>query len=318
MRLLRGITGLALVLLGVPAVLAGGVLLLLSGAADPGPTFTARTEPIRTQGHAVVVTDLAALVRAEAPFARLGSGRVRLAARTPEGPAFLGLAPTDQVRRWLAPVPHATLDRVTLARGPLPVRLTPAGAPVPLPLPTAALPVPPGAAAAPGGAPGGLPPGGPEWVRQGTGSLRWSPEELRGRELSLVLMHPQGHPELTLELRAGWTAPWLAPLTWGLLAGGILLVILGGMVLLRPARPREVVFMVEPDQVPVLAGRLGVTSLSGLGAPSAPVVRQLAAVGAAPHRPVDPGLTWPPVEPEATPRPRRIPGHLRPAVPPRE
>ncbi len=107
----------------------------------------------------------------------------------------------------------------------------------------------------------------------------------------------------TLELHAELRASWVGPATWGLLAAGVLLVACAVLLLLRPPRPREVVFVVEPDQVPVLAGRLGVTSLSGLGVRdprpggSVPTARQLApvgsgasewsrsAIGAAPARP---------------------------------
>lgn len=75
--------------------------------------------------------------------------------------------------------------------------------------------------------------------------------------------------DLTLDLRAELREGWVAPVTAALLAGGMLLVSGALALLLRPVRLREVVFVVEPDQVPLLAGRLGVTSLSGLGAPAA-------------------------------------------------
>ena len=56
-------------------------------------------------------------------------------------------------------MPHATVGRVALARGPLPVRLDPAGP----------------AAARPPTAAGVTPLGRPFWVREGIGSLEWSP-----------------------------------------------------------------------------------------------------------------------------------------------
>lgn len=106
--------------------------------------------------------------------------------------------------------------------------------------------------------------------------------------------------DLTLDLRAELGESWVAPVTAALLVGGMLLVSGALALLLRPVRPREVVFVVEPDQVPLLASRLGVTSLSGLGAPAAraggrPVVardgsrldasaRQLVSVGASGER----------------------------------
>ncbi|MCM0678888.1 hypothetical protein NCC78_30080, partial [Micromonospora phytophila] len=127
MRFVRALAGMLLLTIGIPALLAGGALGMLTRHTDPGGAFTARFETVHTAGHAVVVTDLDELLRAEAPFARAGQARLRLEARTPDGPAFVGLAPTDEVRRWLDPVPHAAVRRVALARGPLPVRLEQAG-----------------------------------------------------------------------------------------------------------------------------------------------------------------------------------------------
>ena len=105
--------------------------------------------------------------------------------------------------------------------------------------------------------------------------------------MSLVVMRPDGGADLALDLRAELRAGWTGPATWGLLAVGVLLVVCAVLLLLRPLRPREVIFVVEPDQVPVLAGRLGVTSLSGLG-PREPELdpavagRQLTPVGSGP------------------------------------
>ncbi|WP_408630969.1 hypothetical protein [Micromonospora inositola] len=315
-----------LLTMGIPVLMAGGGLWTIGRHADPDGGFGARFETARTPGQAIVVTDVDALLRAEAPFARTGQARLRLTARTPDGPAFLGLAPSDQVRRWLDPVPHATVRRVALARGPLPVRLDPAG-------PAAA-----GTAAA-------VPLGQDFWVREGIGALEWNPGELAGRSLSLVVMRPDGRADLAVDLRAELRAGWLQGAAWGLLAGGILLVMLAVALLLRPVRPREVVFVVEPDQVPVLAGRLGVTSLSGLGAQKTaegrpPLAdRQLvsvgpahagpsrAAIGPVPTRrpetladlPTSPGMTttwsWPPGTVEESTRPVSVDGPARPASP---
>ncbi|WP_376787276.1 hypothetical protein [Micromonospora halotolerans] len=310
MRFVRTIAGMLLLTVGLPALLAGAGLWIAARHADPDGGFGARFETIRTPTRAVVVTDVDALLRADAPVARAGQARLRLTARTADGPAFLGLAPTDQVRRWLADVPHTTVRRVALSRGPLPVRLDPptAGAAVPVPL------------------------GQDLWVREGVGALEWSPAELAGRSLSLVVMRPDGRADLALDLRAELRAGWFPGVAWALLAGGTLLVVLAVLVLLRPVRPREVVFVVEPDQVPVLAGRLGVSSLSGLGqraepstlpdrqlvsVGSRPAERSRVAIGPVPSRrpesladlPVAPDWSWPPVTTAGTPRP------VRPATP---
>ncbi|MFI6780078.1 hypothetical protein [Micromonospora sp. NPDC050276] len=269
MRFVRVIAGVLLLVVGIPALFAGGGLWLVSRHADPGGVFAARFETVRTPGHAVVVTDLDRLLRQEAPFARTAQTRLRLDARTADGPAFVGLAPTAEVRGWLDAVPHAAVRRVALARGPLPVRLDPAGPAVEPP--AAAGPV--------------TPLGRPFWVREGIGSLEWSADDLASEPMSLVVMRPDGAADLALDLRAELRAGWTTPAAWALLTVGVLLVVGAVLLLLRPLRPREVIFVVEPDQVPVLAGRLGVTSLSGLGSrepdPAPPIpARQLTPVGA--------------------------------------
>ncbi|WP_433531764.1 hypothetical protein ACQPYA_06660 [Micromonospora sp. CA-263727] len=306
MRFVWALTGMLLLTIGTTALLGAAALGLLTGHADPGGAFTARFETVQTPGHAVVVTDLDALVRREVPFAGGGQSRLRLDVRTPDGPAFVGLAPAEETRRWLAGAPHAVVQRMALARGPLPVRLeqvTPAeGAPPTVPAVPAAQTF---------------------WVRAGTGVLEWSPDDLAGQRLSLVLMRTDGQADLALDLRAELRAGWIAPATWGSLTGGMLLVILAALVLLRPVRPREVVFVVEPDQVPVLAGRLGVSSLGGLGAPPQPgprplAVRQLVSVaGAMPATPRIAAAIAPVPRPETLadlPAPQHP---LRPPAPPR-
>ncbi|WP_413644543.1 hypothetical protein [Micromonospora sp. RTP1Z1] len=326
MRFVRTIAGMLLLTMGIPALLAGGGLWTVARHADSDGGFGARFETARTPGQAIVVADVDDLLRAEAPFARTGQARLRLTARTADGPAFLGLAPSEEVRRWLDPVPHATVRRVALARGPLPVRLDPAG-------PAAA------------GAVTAVPLGQDFWVREGIGALEWTPGELSGRSLSLVVMRPDGRGDLALDLRAELRAGWFPAAAWGLLGGGLLLVVLAVALLLRPVRPREVVFVVEPDQVPVLAGRLGVTSLTGLGAQktaegrppmadrqlvsvgSVHAGRNRAAIGPVPSRrpetladlPASPGMTttwsWPPGPAEETARPVSVDGPARPASP---
>ncbi len=92
MRFVWTLTGMLLLTVGTAALLGAAALGLLTGHAGPDGAFTARFETAQTPGHAVVVTDLDALVRREVPFARGGQARLRLDARTPDGPAFVGLA----------------------------------------------------------------------------------------------------------------------------------------------------------------------------------------------------------------------------------
>ncbi|BCL15992.1 hypothetical protein [Micromonospora sagamiensis] len=266
MRFARALAGMLLLVIAIPVLVAGGALWVVARHTDPEGGFRARFEPVAVDGHAVVVTDLSGLLRRDVPFVHAGPNRLRLTARTAEGPAFLGLAPTAEVDRWLGDAPRATLTRVVVARGALPARMEPAGRAEP-------------ADPAPG------PVGRPFWLREGIGVLEWSPAEFGDRPLSLVLMHPDGRAGLALDVRAELRPGWLTPARWAVPAGGALLVALALLLLLRPPRPREVVFVVEPDQVPILAQRLGVTSLSALGSssggppPASPAERTLVAVG---------------------------------------
>ena len=196
---------------------------------------------------------------------------------------------------------------MSLARGPLPMRTSEiAGT----------------------GTPAGAPGTQAFWVRQGAGSLEWTPSDLRGQKLSLVVMHLDAHPGVAVDLRAAAGVGWLVPTAYGLLVLGALMVLLSIAALAWPTRPREVVFVVEPDQVPAVSAKLGVTPLSDLGAavapssppPLWPVPVSPAGAGARPVTLADalasagvmapgPAPAWPPFNPP--PVRRRWPGRHR-------
>src|SRR2546423_8811516 len=131
MRVLRVLVGVVAILVALPLLL-GGVTLgaAVQHRADDGSS-TAPLAPIHTGGYAVVVPDVDALLRQEAPFVRGGETTLRFTARTTSGPPFIGLAPRAAVEHYLAGVGAAEVTRVRLARGGLPVTLTrqPGGAP---------------------------------------------------------------------------------------------------------------------------------------------------------------------------------------------
>lgn len=254
MRFVRAIAGTLLLTIALPALFAGGALGIAGRHRDPGGAFRATVETVTVPGNALAVPDLGELLRRERMLATPGRVAVRLTAQTPAGPAFLGLAPTAEVDRYLTAVRYSTVDRIAMTRGPLPVRLRDRPA---VPAPSGPVATPP------------APADQPFWVRQGLGALQWSTDDLRGRPLSLVVMLPDARPGMTVDLRAELRPGWLDPLSWGLLVLGAALTLLAfGLAVrpvFRPVRPREVVFVVEPAQVPVLAGRLGLISLTDLG-----------------------------------------------------
>ncbi|WP_326560642.1 hypothetical protein [Micromonospora sp. NBC_01796] len=250
MRVVRTIAGVLLLTVGLTAVLVGSALWTVAGQRDPGGAFTATLQRIQTPGRAIVVPDVDELLRRDAPFARTGQARLRIAAGTESRPAFLGLAPTAEVGRYLATMPYALVDRVAVTRGRLPVQVTSVSG---IGVPSQALVAQPGEQAF--------------WVRQGTRTLDLDLDDLRAQRLSLVVMYPDAGPGVALDLRAELRVGWLEPTTWGLLAGGVLFAVLGVAVLVWPSRPREVVFVVEPGQLPVLTARLGVRALDDVGEP---------------------------------------------------
>ena len=185
-----------------------------------------------------MTSDVDALLRREAPFARSGQTTIRLTARTETGPAFVGLAPAGDVARYLAGVPYARVDGVRLARGPLPVQTAPvAGEEAPV----------------------GRPHEQPFWrASSPAGALEWSPHELRGQRLALVVMDPNGRAPLTVDLAARVQPRWLGSTTLGLLVLGTVLMVVAVVTLAWPSRPREIVYVVPPAQVPEVAAQLGV------------------------------------------------------------
>ncbi|OLB65823.1 MAG: hypothetical protein AUI10_05095 [Actinobacteria bacterium 13_2_20CM_2_72_6] len=296
-RVVRVLVGVVSILVALPLLLGGVVLwAAMQHRADDG-SFTAPLAPMRTTGYAVVVPDVDALLREEAPFVRGGRTTLRFTAGTSAGPAFIGLAPRAAVERYLGGVPHATVSQVRLARGGLPVTLSAvAGTARP--------------AAAPGDQSFWL-------VSSASGTLFWSPSGLRGEQLSLVVMSPTGAAPGEVRASAAMLPRWLDPTTYGLLILGTVAFLIGMVLLFWPRRHREIVYVVEPSQVPEIAARLGISTeplaaaLGGTepGPPSEPEPEPGPAVeppawlvepdriGAPPAQPAPPVQPGPPVPP---------------------
>jgi hypothetical protein len=266
-------------------LLLGGVALwvAMQHRAEDG-WFTAPLAPMRTDGYAVVVPDVAGLVRREAPFTQVGQTTLRFAARTPEGPAFVGLAPRAAVERYLAGVPYGAVTDVRVTRGGLPVTLVPVTGHGKVPVP---------------------PTDEPFWLASSTsGTLAWSPSAVRDHDLALVVMAPDGRGQVEVAATAGMRPHWLDPARWGLLILGTVDFLTGLVLLLWPRRRREIVYVVEPGQVPDLTARLGIST----GPPAAALDGDAEPLGV-----LDPPEPDPPADPEPTEE-DLVPG-LAPAPP---
>ncbi|MDQ7904706.1 hypothetical protein RB614_09260 [Phytohabitans sp. ZYX-F-186] len=200
-----------LLTIGLPVLLVGGALWTAMQHRDGDGAFSGRVERITTPGHAVVVPDLDALLRRDAPFARARDTRLRVSARTEAGPALVAIAPAEDVARYLHGAAYAQVDRVSLTAGPLPVAVTPVG----------------GRA---------VPAAQPIWQMSGTGEVGWASSEVRGQRLALVVMRPDASAGMTVDLRVEVRPGWLGSATWGLLVAGAVLVVLGMATLAWPSR----------------------------------------------------------------------------------
>lgn len=237
MRVVRIVLGVLLLTVGLPALLAGAGLWTAMQHRDPGGAFTGKLQNVTMRGQAVVVSDLDAMLRQDAPFARADDTRLRLVAQTPAGPAFVGIARAEHVAAYLGRASYTRIDGVHLGTGQLPVRTS--------------------RATGPGGVPS-LPSRQQFWLHSGTGAVDWTPERLRDGRYSVVVMDPNGRSGLPVSLTAELRPGWINSATWGLIILGTLLVAGGMMVLGWPIRRREVVYVVEPSQVPELASRIGI------------------------------------------------------------
>ncbi|MEJ3747229.1 hypothetical protein WEI85_28585 [Actinomycetes bacterium KLBMP 9797] len=281
MRIVRTAAGILLLVLGLPVLVVGGALGMATQHRDAAGGFGGAIERITTPGRAVVVADLDRLLRRTAPFARGRDTSVRVTAETEEGPALIGLAPMAEVARYLAGVPYARVDRVSLGNGPLPVRVTPVAG-------------------------GAAPAAPPAWIHQGAGAVEWASSRVRGQRLSLIVMHPDARAGLTVDVRVTACPGWLPSAAWGLLVTGAVLLALGTITLPRPTPTPTPTPAPVPVALPMIkASFKSLEQREGRldhGEGDAP-----AAVRAAPSAPAQashPVLGWPPPRrPVVTPAP---------------
>nr|BFE76219.1 hypothetical protein GCM10020092_095200 [Actinoplanes digitatis] len=236
MRVFRTILGMLLLTVGLPTLLAGAAFWVAMQHRDPDGAFTGDMQRVATSGYAVVVDDVDGLLENDAPFARLRDTRLRLTAESGDAPAFIGIAPAADVSRYLADVPQIAVASIDLGTGALPVTFD----------------LRPGTVA-----PEQLPDRQTFWLESGLGTLDWKPAALRGTGYSLVVMNQAAQPGVRLEATAAVVPAWLNQVTWALLILGSLLVMVGMIVLGWPSRRREVVYIVEPSQVPDLMQAIG-------------------------------------------------------------
>jgi hypothetical protein len=220
-RVIATVVG-ALLLLPALGLLGGGGVLLWADQwerSDDGYLYTA-SDAFATPGHALLSEriDLDPGADWVGLSAALGTARVDVTAADPGVELFVGIAPAADATAYLDGVQRTVVDDLGLD--------TSAADQVLLP----------------GGAPSGPPVDQDFWTVEATGTgtqqLDWDPDD---GSWTLVVMNADGSAGVAVDARIGATVPALTGLAWGLLGGGLFLLLLAVLLLVlglrRPAAP---------------------------------------------------------------------------------
>ncbi len=208
----------------VPLVLGSVVALLATGLLATGAVslvfdqtqrdaqgfLMSSSERFSTGGYALVTEEVRADFRGSdwVPTGLLGTVKLRADGA---GPVFVGIGPADAVERYLAGSPRDELRDLGGGRTSLGGTAEPA-------------------------APGEQ----SFWVAQATGqgeqTVRW---KVRDGEWRAVVMDPRAGRGVDAELSVGATVPDLGWISGGMLAGGVVLLLAGGALILAGARRPE-------------------------------------------------------------------------------
>jgi hypothetical protein len=213
------VTGSAVVGLAALALLAVGALSLWGNAQKDrdGYVHTDR-ERVATTSYALATDDLD--INGGGPSWLLDSddyGKVRLSAESRDGkPVFIGVAHTRDVERYLGDTAHATVTDFDTSPFKVEKDEQPGGR----------APVPPAESSI--------------WAASshgaGTQRLDW---DIAEGNWSVVVMNADGSRGVDTTVRAGAKLGFLAPLGWGSIGGGVLLLVAaGGLLYLGVRAPR--------------------------------------------------------------------------------
>jgi hypothetical protein len=201
-------------LLAVSLLAAGGALLWGDARKDDDGYFTTAREPFAAGGYALATDDLDVDLDGAGWLLERGRIRVTVEPRTGE-PAFVGIARTPDVSRYLDGVPHSTL--VDLEVSPFRATYRDRG----------------------GDQRPALPAAQRFWTASahgtGTQSLEWDVED---GDWSVVVMNEDASRGVDARISAGAKVPFLATAGWVAIGGGVLLLAGAGALLVPLVRRR--------------------------------------------------------------------------------
>ncbi|MDT5024581.1 MAG: hypothetical protein QOE61_1007 [Micromonosporaceae bacterium] len=214
MRTVRTLVGVVLVLIGVPALALAMAGWSAQRHAGPAGSFSAQLGSVHSDGYAVTVGDVAAVLHRHIATALLRSDRIRVTIGSSTVPVLLWLVPADELGSYLDGVAHTNLAAVGFAGGAQPVQLADVtGTATPAPLIEQ-----------------------PFWTKAPSGrSLEW--DRSTDARTSLMLMRADGQAGFGATLTVTVYPSWLDEMTWLSLFVGVAALAVSSAVLFwrRPA-----------------------------------------------------------------------------------
>jgi len=198
---------------------------------DAADRFSAGLTPVRTDGYALVLPDLAAQAERYGPGGLLGGGPLRLSVGQSSVPVIIAIGPSTLVSQYLAGVAHTEITAVGQAEGPQPVTtvfLAGIGTPAPML-------------------------GERIWSATSASSLDWDGS---GVPQSLVVMRADGTAGFEVALIAARDASGLTTVTWSALVAGVFGVLGGLALVFWPSTRRETVLVLESHRMVDFADRI--------------------------------------------------------------
>lgn len=217
----RVLAGWALVAGGTLA-LTGAVAAGLAGGHRTEIGFTANLMPVHTDGHAILVPDVGAVLERHGLARLLGDGRLTVTVQSASTDLVAALVPTPDAVGYLGGTAHAEVLAVGYGSGPQPVQ----------------------AVDRPGGPPSGPAPWEARSEAAASRAASLSLEVPTRGPVALVVRRSDGGPDLTVAITAGF-----APASWGVATTvlwiGAGLATVAGLALLLVGRPTVLI----PDDV---------------------------------------------------------------------
>jgi hypothetical protein len=213
-----------LIALGALAAISGGAVMALFGSDN---TLSSGTQQVSTPTSALVSS--AAVVQ-NTSGVRTDFGRIRLrvtaTSAEPGRPIFIGIGPAAAVDRYLGTVRHDVVTDVTLT--PFHLTLARSGG--------TASPAPPGSQ--------------PFWVAKASGTQVTVSWTITDGSFRLVVMNADGTAPVSFTGQLALTVPHLFAIGVGLLAGGIIVLLAGVLLLVVSLRSRPRPSGSGPDDGP--------------------------------------------------------------------